>query len=64
LAGLGLAAIGLILIGCGEQSEPSNTLSDKRSMLRPDGPIMNAFAGIPVAAIGPRDLEDWWPARS
>ena len=42
----------------GELSE--NTMRDKRSFLRPEGPIMLAFGNRPVDSITARDLEDWW----
>jgi integrase len=42
----------------GELSE--NTVRDKRSFLRPDGPLMRAFADRPVDSITARDLEAWW----
>ena len=42
----------------GQLSE--NTVRDKRSFLRPEGPIMLAFGDRPVDSITARDLEDWW----
>ena len=42
----------------GQLSE--NTIRDKRSMLRPNGPLMVAFADRPIGSITARDLEDWW----